>query len=114
MASRDQDLITIHGSAALIIGGTRFSGASAQADVDKTINQIENQVDVAYQNLVQSRRLVEAYLAGILEDSGLAFTMQNSAYQRGGIDHFRFTGRGAHIAKDSTVICRSTFYLQTM
>jgi outer membrane protein, heavy metal efflux system len=48
---------------------------SAQADVDKRINQIENQVDVAYQNLVHSRRLVEAYLAGILEDSGLAFTI---------------------------------------
>jgi cobalt-zinc-cadmium efflux system outer membrane protein len=42
-------------------------------------------VEVAYQNFVQSRRLVEAYLAGILEDSGLAFTIAESAYQRGGV-----------------------------
>ena len=36
----------------------------AEADLDRTVNQVENQVDVAYRNLIQSRRLVEAYLAG--------------------------------------------------
>ncbi len=57
---------------------------SAQADLDKTVNQVENQVDVAYQNLLQSRRLVEAYLAGVLEDARSTFTIVERAYERGG------------------------------
>ncbi|GIW53879.1 MAG: RND transporter [Nitrospiraceae bacterium] len=57
---------------------------AAEADLNKTINQVENQVDVAYRNLVQSRRLVEAYLGGILEDARAAFTIVERAYERGG------------------------------
>lgn len=57
---------------------------SAQADLDKTVNQVENQVDVAYQNLLQSRRLVEAYLAGVLDDARSTFTIVERAYERGG------------------------------
>ncbi|MGH7258181.1 MAG: TolC family protein, partial [Nitrospiraceae bacterium] len=57
---------------------------SAQADLDKTLNQVENQVDVAYQNLLQSRRLVEAYLAGVLDDARSTFTIVERAYERGG------------------------------
>ncbi len=57
---------------------------SAQAEFDRTVNQVENQVDVAYQNLLQSRRLVEAYLAGVLEDARSTFTIVERAYERGG------------------------------
>jgi cobalt-zinc-cadmium efflux system outer membrane protein len=57
---------------------------SAQADLDKTVNQVENQVDVAYHNLLQSRRLVEAYLAGVLDDARSTFTIVERAYERGG------------------------------
>ena len=57
---------------------------SAQAELDRTVNQVENQVDVAYQNLLQSRRLVEAYLAGVLEDARSTFTIVERAYERGG------------------------------
>ncbi len=57
---------------------------SAQADLDKTINQAENEVDVAYHNLLQSRRLVEAYLAGVLDDARSTFTIVERAYERGG------------------------------
>lgn len=57
---------------------------SAQADLDRTVNQVENQVDVAYRNLLQSRRLVEAYLAGVLDDARSTFTIVERAYERGG------------------------------
>ncbi len=57
---------------------------TAQADLTKTINQVENQVDVAHRNLLQSRRLVEAYLGGILEDARSTFTIVERAYERGG------------------------------
>lgn len=57
---------------------------SAQADVDKTVSQIENQVEVTYRNFLQSRRLVEAYLGGVLEDARLTLTIAEHAYQRGG------------------------------
>lgn len=57
---------------------------SAQAELDRTVNQVENQVDVAYRNLLQSRRLVEAYLAGVLEDARSTFTIVERAYERGG------------------------------
>ena len=57
---------------------------SAQADLDRTVNQVENQVEVAYRNLLQSRRLVEAYLAGVLDDARSTFTIVERAYERGG------------------------------
>ena len=57
---------------------------TAQADLTKTINQVENQVDVTHRNLLQSRRLVEAYLGGILEDARSTFTIVERAYERGG------------------------------
>ena len=41
---------------------------AADADLQKTVVQVESQVDVAYRILVQSKRLVEAYRAGVLED----------------------------------------------
>ena len=57
---------------------------SAQADLDKTVNQAENEIEVAHHNLLQSRRLVEAYLAGVLDDARSTFTIVERAYERGG------------------------------
>ncbi len=57
---------------------------TAEADLGKTLNQVENQVDIAYRNLIQSRRLVEAYLGGVLDDARSTFTIVERAYERGG------------------------------
>jgi cobalt-zinc-cadmium efflux system outer membrane protein len=56
----------------------------AEADLNKTIIQVENQVDISYRNLIESRRLVETYLAGVLDDARSAFTIVERAYERGG------------------------------
>jgi outer membrane protein, heavy metal efflux system len=57
---------------------------SAEADLDKSMNLVENEVDVAYRNLLQSRRLVEAYFGEVLEDARATFTIVERAYERGG------------------------------
>jgi len=57
---------------------------AADADLQKTLVQVESQVDVAYRNLVQSRRLVEAYRGGVLEDARSTLTIVERAYERGG------------------------------
>ncbi len=57
---------------------------TAEADLNKTVNLVENEVDVAYRNLLQSRRLVEAYVGGVLEDARSTFTIVERAYERGG------------------------------
>ncbi|MDF0673194.1 MAG: TolC family protein [Nitrospira sp.] len=57
----------------------------AGADLDKTLNQVENQVDVAYRNLIESRRLVEAFLEGVLDDARSAIAIVERAYERGGV-----------------------------
>ncbi len=57
---------------------------AAEADLGKTLNQVENQVDIAYRNLIQSRRLVEAFLGGVLDDARSTFTIVERAYERGG------------------------------
>lgn len=57
---------------------------TAEADLSKTLNQVENEVDVAYRNLLQSRRLVEAFLGGVLDDARSTFTIVERAYERGG------------------------------
>ena len=58
---------------------------SAEADLDKTVNLVENEVEVAYRNLLQSRRLVEAYVGGVLEDARSTVTIVERAYERGGM-----------------------------
>ena len=68
-------------------GGIAQSEVAAQvadADLKKTLIQVESEVDVAYRNLIQSRRLVEAYRAGVLEDARLTLTIVEKAYERGG------------------------------
>jgi len=57
---------------------------TAEADLMRTLNQVENEVDVAYRNLIQSRRLVEAFLEGVLEDARATLTIVERAYERGG------------------------------
>jgi cobalt-zinc-cadmium efflux system outer membrane protein len=57
---------------------------SAEADLRKTLIQVESQIDVAYRNLLQSRRLVEVYRAGVLEDARSTLTIIEHAYERGG------------------------------
>jgi len=57
---------------------------SAEADLDKTVNLVENEVEVAYRNLLQSRQLVEAYFGEVLEDARSTFTIVERAYERGG------------------------------
>ncbi|NOT23061.1 MAG: TolC family protein [Nitrospiraceae bacterium] len=57
---------------------------TAEADLDKTVNFVENEVEVAYRNLLQSRRLVEAYFGEILEDARATVTIVERAYERGG------------------------------
>ena len=68
-------------------GGIRQGEVSlqtAEADLNKTVNLVENEVEVAYRNLLQSRRLVEAYVGGVLEDARSTFTIVERAYERGG------------------------------
>jgi cobalt-zinc-cadmium efflux system outer membrane protein len=57
---------------------------SAEADLNRALNQVENQVDIAYRNLIQSRRLVEAFLGGVLDDARSTLTIVERAYERGG------------------------------
>jgi outer membrane protein, heavy metal efflux system len=57
---------------------------SAEAELDKTINLVENEVEVAYRNLLQSRRLVEAYFGEVLKDALATFAIAERAYERGG------------------------------
>ena len=57
---------------------------AADADLQKTVVQVESQVDVAYRILVQSKRLVEAYRAGVLDDARATLTIVERAYERGG------------------------------
>ena len=68
-------------------GGIRQAEVSLQAagaDLDKTVNRVENEVEVAYLNLLQSRRLVEAYFGEVLEDARSTFSIVERAYERGG------------------------------
>ncbi len=57
---------------------------TAEADLSKTVNLVENEVEVAYRNLLQSRRLVEAYVGGVLEEARSSVTIVERAYERGG------------------------------
>ncbi len=86
---------------------------SAQADLDKTVNQVENQVDVAYQNLLQSRRLVEAYLAGVLDDARSTFTIVERAYERGGATILDLLDAARTSRTHSTKLHRSALRLST-
>jgi cobalt-zinc-cadmium efflux system outer membrane protein len=66
------------------IAQAEVSVQAAEADLRKTLILVESQVDIAYRNLIQSRRLVEAYRAGVLEDARLTLTIVEKAYERGG------------------------------
>jgi cobalt-zinc-cadmium efflux system outer membrane protein len=57
---------------------------TADADLNKTIVQVQNDVESAYRNLRESQRLVETYRGGVLEDARLTLTIVEKAYERGG------------------------------
>lgn len=56
----------------------------AETDLQKAVVQVENDVEIAYRNLLESRRLVETYRGGVLEDARLTLTIVEKAYERGG------------------------------
>jgi outer membrane protein, heavy metal efflux system len=56
----------------------------AETDLRKAILQVKNDVNVSYRTLIQSRRLVEAYQAGVLDDARSSLSIIETAYQRGG------------------------------
>lgn len=66
------------------IAQAEVSVQTAEADLQKTVIQVENQVEIAYRNLLESRRLVETYRGGVLEDARLTLTIVEKAYERGG------------------------------
>ena len=64
-------------------GGIMVANAdllAAQADLQKTLNDLYVEVDTAYRRLVQSRRLVEVYRVGILEEAESLFRSTQEAY----------------------------------
>jgi len=56
---------------------------AAQAELAKTLLEVSNQVDIAYRNLVQSQRLVEAYRAGVLDDARSMLVIVERLYEKG-------------------------------
>lgn len=66
------------------IAQAEVSTQVAEADLQKAIIQVENDVEIAYRNLLESRRLVETYRGGVLEDARLTLTIVEKAYERGG------------------------------
>lgn len=58
---------------------------TAQADLRKTTLKVQNDIEMAFQNLVQSQRLIEAYQAGVLDDARTTFAILEKAYHKGGV-----------------------------
>ncbi|MDX1411048.1 MAG: TolC family protein, partial [Nitrospirales bacterium] len=66
-------------------GGIMVANAdllAAQADLQKTYNDLYVEVDTAYRRMVQSRNLVEAYRVGILEESESLVRSMREAYAK--------------------------------
>ncbi|WP_447985152.1 TolC family protein [Nitrospira sp. Nam74] len=57
---------------------------AAETDLQKTLLAAQNDVNVVYRTLLQSRRLVEIYHGGVLEDARSSLSIIEAAYQRGG------------------------------
>ena len=65
-------------------GGIMVANAevqAAQVDLQKTLNDLYIEVDTAFRRMVQSRRLVEAYQRGVLEDVESLFNNSEKAYE---------------------------------
>ena len=71
---------------------------AAQADLQKTLNDLNVQVDMAFRRMVQSRRLVEAYRGGVLKDVQSLFNTAEKAYgeKKGTIYDFLDAARSAN------------------
>ena len=64
-------------------GGIMVANAdllAAQADLQKTLSDLRVEVDTAFRRMMQSRRLVEAYQSGVLEDVKKLFRLAEKAY----------------------------------
>jgi cobalt-zinc-cadmium efflux system outer membrane protein len=57
---------------------------AAEADRDKTRLQVEIDVETAYRDFTQTQMLVQAYLAGVLDDARASREIAKKAYERGG------------------------------
>ncbi len=57
---------------------------TAEADLRKTLLQVDNDVEVAYLALIENRRLVEVYRAGVVKDARESVAIIEGAFQRGG------------------------------
>ncbi len=57
---------------------------TAEADLKKTILRVSNEVELAYFTLIESRRIVEVYLAGVVNDARESLKIIEVAYQKGG------------------------------
>lgn len=67
------------------IEGASVEVQSAEADLQKTLNEVQNQVTVAYRRFVQSRKLVEAYRTGVLKKAQALFNFVQRAYTNGDV-----------------------------
>ena len=64
-------------------GGIMVANAdlmAAQADLQKTLNDLRVEVDTAYRRMIESRRLVEVYQGGVLEDAKRLLRFAEKAY----------------------------------
>ena len=53
---------------------------AAQADLQKTLKDLRVEVDTAYRRMVESRRLVEVYQGGVLENAKRLLLYAEKAY----------------------------------
>ena len=81
-------------------GGIMVANAdllAAQADLQKTLNDLYVEVETAYRRMVQSRRLVEAYQSGVIEDAQSLFNLAEKAFteKKGSVFDLLFAARTA-------------------
>ncbi len=62
----------------------------AQAALQKTLNDVHNEVNTAYRQLLHSRRLVETYRASALDAAKSLFLMVEQAYKNGKTTNLHF------------------------
>ena len=72
------------------IMGAAASVQMAEAALQKTLNDVQNEVNTAYQRLLHSRLLVETYGARVLEAAKSLFNMVEQAYKDGKTTNLHF------------------------
>jgi cobalt-zinc-cadmium efflux system outer membrane protein len=79
-------------------GGIMVANAdlmAAQTDLQKTLNDLRVEVDTAYRRMIESRRLVEVYQGGVLEDAKRLLRFAEKAYseEKGSISELLNAGQ---------------------